>query len=267
MTRRQALPASPYTEESRTGIDPSIWRGQASVRVFADGSRVIWYSQRDGWGHLYLYNAESGALLGQLTSGGYEVSNVEYVDEVNGLVYFTAVGREANRDPYYSHLYRVGLDGGEPELLTSENADHTITFAPGGQCFIDNYSTVDQAPVILLRAADGSTICELEQADIGVLEGTGWQKPERFKAKARDGSTDVYGVIFRPSDLDPEAQYPVIDYIYGGPQAIQAPAAFADARHAGANATFWHFAIPGGAGIRRRDDRWAGHAGPFQGTP
>ena len=226
------------SEESRTGIDPSIWRGQASVRVFADGSRVIWYSQRDGWGHLYLYNAESGALLGQLTSGGYEVSNVEYVDEVNGLVYFTAVGREANRDPYYSHLYRVGLDGGEPELLTSENADHTITFAPGGQCFIDNYSTVDQAPVILLRAADGSTICELEQADIGVLEGTGWQKPERFKAKARDGSTDVYGVIFRPSDLDPEAQYPVIDYIYGGPQAIQAPAAFAD-KARGRERNFW----------------------------
>ncbi len=217
------------SEESGSGIDPSVWRGTSNVRIFADGSRVLWYSQRDGWGHLYLYDADSGELIRQLTAGAYEVSNVEYVDEAAALIYFTAVGREANRDPYYAHLYRVSLAGGEPELLTPEDADHTIAFAPGGGCFIDNYSTVDQAPVILLRAADGSIVCELERADISALEATGWQKPERFKAKARAGSTDVYGVIFRPSDLDPEAQYPVIDYIYGGPQAIQAPAAFADA--------------------------------------
>ncbi len=217
------------TEESRTGIDPSIWRGNSSVRVFADGTRVIWYSQRDGWGHLYLYDAESGSLIRQLTSGAYEVSNVEYVDEDGGMVYFTAVGREAERDPYFNTLYRVSLEGGEAELLTPEDADHTITFAPGGSCFIDNNSTVDQAPVILLRAADGKLIRELEKADIAALEATGWQEPERFTAKARDGSTDIYGVIFRPSDLDAETRYPVIDFIYGGPQAIQAPAAFADA--------------------------------------
>ena len=142
---------------------------------------------------------------------------------------FTAVGREADRDPYYGHLYRVSLEGGEPELLTPEDADHTVAFAPGGSCFVDNYSMVDQAPVILLRSADGKLIRELERADISELEATGWRAPERFKAKARDGVTDVYGVIFRPSDLDEGAAYPVIDYIYGGPQAIQAPAAFADA--------------------------------------
>jgi len=217
------------SEESGTGIDPSVWRGTSNVRAFADGSRVIWYSQRDGWGHLYLYDAENGSLIRQLTAGDYEVSNVERIDQTAGWVYFTAMGREANRDPYYGHLYRVSLEGGEPELLTPEDADHTIAFSPAGGCFIDNYSTVDQAPVILLRAADGSTIRELERADISALEATGWRKPERFKTKARDGGTDVYGVLFRPSDLDPEAQYPVIDYIYGGPQAIQAPAAFADA--------------------------------------
>jgi len=217
------------SEESGTGIDPSVWRGTSNVRAFADGSRVIWYSQRDGWGHLYLYDAENGSLIRQLTAGDYEVSNVEQIDQAAGLVYFTAMGREANRDPYYGHLYRVSLESGEPELLTPEDADHTITFSPAGGCFIDSYSTVDEAPVILLRAADGSTICELERADISALEATGWRKPERFKTKARDGGTDVYGVLFRPSDLDPEAQYPVIDYIYGGPQAIQAPAAFADA--------------------------------------
>jgi len=220
---------SAISEECRSGIDPSIWRGNSSVRVFAGGSRVIWYSQRDGWGHLYLYDAESGSSLRQLTSGAYEVSQVKYVDEDRGMVYFTAVGREADRDPYFSHLYRVSLEGSEPELLTPEDADHTVTFAPGGSCFIDNYSTVDQAPVILLRGADGKLIRELERADISALEATCWRKPERFKAKARDGSTDIYGVIYRPSDLDEGTAYPVIDYIYGGPQAIQAPAAFADA--------------------------------------
>ena len=216
------------TETSDSGIDPSIWRGNSSVRVIADGARVIWYSQRDGWGHLYLYDAASGALIRQLTAGAYEVSHLKHVDEDAGMVYFTAVGREAG-DPYFSYLYRVSLSGGQPELLTPEAADHSVTFAPGGTCFIDNYSTVDQAPVILLRGADGELIRELERADISQLEATGWRAPQRFKAKARDGITDVYGTIFHPSDLDETAQYPVIDYIYGGPQAIQAPAAFADA--------------------------------------
>ena len=220
---------SAIAEESSTGIDPSVWRGTSNIRLFADGARAVWYSQRDGWGHLYLYDAENGALIRQLTSGSYEVSNVEYVDEAAGMLYFTAMGRESGRDPYYGHLYRVSLEGGEPELLTPEDADHTIAFAPAGGCFIDNYSTLEQAPVLLLRRADGSLICELERADISALEATGWRQPERFKAKARDGSTDVFGAVFRPSDFDPETQYPVIDYIYGGPQAIQAPAAFADA--------------------------------------
>jgi len=152
------------SEESSTGIDPSVWRGTSNVRAFADGSRVIWYSQRDGWGHLYLYDAENGSLIRQLTAGDCEVSNVEHVDEAAGLVYFTAMGREANRDPYYGHLYRVSLEGGEPELLTPEDADHTITFSPAGCCFIDSYSTVDQAPVILLRAADGSTTAAFTDA-------------------------------------------------------------------------------------------------------
>ena len=221
------------SEASDSGIDPSIWRGNSSVRVLAGGNRVIWYSQRDGWGHLYLYDAESGSLITQLTAGAYEVSHLKHVDEDAGWVYFTAVGREAgreaDRDPYFSFLYRVSLEGGAAQLLTPENADHSVIFAPGGSCFIDNYSTVDQAPVIVLRGADGLLIRELERADISQLEATGWRAPERFKAKARDGLTDIYGVIFRPSDLDEHAQYPVIDYIYGGPQAIQAPAAFADA--------------------------------------
>ena len=136
------------SEESGTGIDPSVWRGKSSIRAFAGGTRVIWYSQRDGWGHLYLYDAENGELIRQVTSGSYEVSHVEHVDEAAGMVYFSTMGLAEGRDPYYNHLYRVSLEGGEPELLTPEDADHTVTFAPGGGCFIDNYSTVSEPPVI-----------------------------------------------------------------------------------------------------------------------
>ncbi len=225
-------------EESERGVDPSLQRGKLSIRVIAGGSQVIWYSQRDGWGHLYLYDAATGALLRQLTSGSYTVSQVEYVDEAVGTVYFSALGREADRDPYYAHLYRVSLDGGEPELLTEEDANHSVTLSPGGKYIIDSFSTVNQPPVTVLRAIDGSKICELEKAEIDALVAVGWRAPERFCAKARDGSTDVYGVIFRPSDLDATRQYPVIDYIYGGPQVTQAPAAFADAAR-GRESNFW----------------------------
>ena len=225
-------------EESQRGIDPSLQRGRVSIRVIADGSQVIWYSQRDGRGHLYLYDADSGALVRQLTSGSYTVSRIEYVDEAAGLVYFSALGREADRDPYYAHLYRVSLDGGEPQLVTDEDADHSVALSPGGKYVIDSFSTMNQPPAIVLRAADGTKICDLEKAEIDALVATGWKPPQRFRAKARDGSTDMYGVIFRPSDLDPARQYPVIDYIYGGPQVNQAPAAFADAVRGREN-NFW----------------------------
>ncbi len=216
------------TEHSQRGIDVSVEWANTNIRVFGDGSRVIWYSQRDGWGHLYLYAADTGVLLCQLTSGSYAVDEIAYVDEKAGMLYFTALGREAERDPYYAHLYRVSFTGGDPELLTPEDADHTIIFAPEGQYFIDTYSTVDTAPVTVLRAADGRKLCDLEQADITALLATGWQAPERFRAKARDGVTDVYGVIFRPSNLDSTQRYPVIDSIYAGPQTNQAPVSFAD---------------------------------------
>lgn len=215
-------------ERSQRGIDLSLGWSDANVRVMGNGSQVIWYSQRDGWGHLYLYSG-AGELQRQLTSGLYDVDKVVYVDEAAGMVYFTALGREAGRDPYYTHLYRVSLEGGEPELITPEDADHKVIFAPGGQYFIDMFSSMHEAPVMVLRAADGRKACDLEQADITTLLATGWPAPERFRAKARDGITDVYGVIFRPANLDPSQHYPVIDAIYAGPQVNQAPVAFADA--------------------------------------
>lgn len=227
-------------ETSETPIDPSLtWGPRPNVRVIEDGAGVIWFSQRDGWAHLYLYDAATGALVRQLTSGPWVVSELLHVDEAARLVYFTAVGKEEGRDPYAAHLYRVSLDGGEPELLTPEDADHIVTISPSGRYFVDTYSRVDLPPVSVLRATDGRMLCELERADVGLLEETGWRPPERFRAKGRDGVTDVYGVIFRPSTFDPSRSYPVIDSIYGGPQTNQAPVSFADIGR-GRSAGFWH---------------------------
>jgi dipeptidyl aminopeptidase/acylaminoacyl peptidase len=169
-----------------------------------------------------------------------------HLDETGRWVYFTAVGREPEQDPYYSFLYRVSLDGGELELLTPEPADHAISFSPTGRFFIDTHSRVDLPPLSVLRAADGTLVRELQRADIESLRATGWQTPERFVAKSRDGVTDVYGLMLRPSDFDPAKSYPVIDYIYGGPQVNVVPLTFAqsspfsesDRPHRGY--AFWH---------------------------
>jgi dipeptidyl aminopeptidase/acylaminoacyl peptidase len=233
-------------ETSEQGIDPFLFWAEINVRVIGDGSEVIWWSQRDGWAHLYRYNAKTGKPLNRLTSGAWNVAEIVHVDEPNRLIYLTGLGREDGHDPYYQHLYRVSLDGGEPELLTPENAEHSIVFSPSGKYFIDTTSRLDQPPTTLLRSSAGALVLELEQADVSALTSTGWQAPERFTAKARDGVTDVYGVIFRPTGFDPSKQYPVIDNIYAGPQVNQAPTSFADSRpfggpyRAGRGRGFWH---------------------------
>ena len=216
-------------ERGETGIDPHpTYGGRPIIRALDGGRRVLWYSQRDGWGHLYLYDGETGELRRQVTSGAWAVTDVLHVDEQAGVVYFTAVGREPGRDPYDNCLYRVSLDGGEPELLTPEDATHQVTFRPSGGCFIDSYSRVDLPAVTVLRAADGSLIRELERADVSRLEQTGWRPPERFRAKARDGVTDVYGALILPTWFDPsrDGTLPVLDSIYAGPQTNQAPSSF-----------------------------------------
>ena len=166
-----------------------------------------------------------------MTSGAFNVSQIAHVNEAEGWVAFMAVGREPDRDPYLNHLYRVSLDDGEPDLLTPEDADHTVRFSPTGKHFVDIFSRTDVPPVTNLRSASGELVLEIERADIAPLLGTGWTAPERFTAKGRDGTTDVYGVIIRPSGFDPDAcnRYPVIDYIYGGPQVNVAPTTFTDA--------------------------------------
>lgn len=216
-------------EEAATGIEPYLaWSGRPLVRVFDGGDRILWFSQRDGWGHLYLYDGASGDLIRQLTAGAWAVSDILHVDETERWVYFTGVGREPERDPYYDLVYRVPIDGGEAELLTPEDATHRAIFAPHGRSFVDTYSRVDLPPITVLRRGDGSLIAELERADIGPLLATGWSFPERFRVKARDGETDIFGVMLRPSGLTPNAapKLPVVDDIYTGPQRTHAPTSF-----------------------------------------
>ena len=213
----------PILEERGTTY---VQTNAANVRVIGDGAETLSYSERDGWAHLYLHDTATGALLHQITHGEWRVEEVLWVDAKARRVYFTARGHEAGRDPYFRHLYRVRLDGSDLELLTPEDADHEASFAPDGSYFVDNYSRVDLPPVSVLRAADGSLVRTLETADIEPLTAIGWKPPERFSAKAADGITDLYGVIYRPSRFDASKSYPVVDSIYPGPQAMRTPKNF-----------------------------------------
>jgi dipeptidyl aminopeptidase/acylaminoacyl peptidase len=201
------------------GADPN-------VRILNDTKEVIWFSERDGWGHLYLFDLSSGRLKNRITSGDWTVWDITHIDENQRLVYFTAGGREPGSDPYYRKLYRAPLDGTGIRLLTPEEAHHEIQddFSPSGNYFVETYSTVDTAPRFLLRSAnEGNIIAELETADASELYATGWRAPERFSAKSADGSTDIWGAVYFPPDFDPLRAYPVIDAIYGGPVSVVAP--------------------------------------------
>ncbi|MYE15887.1 MAG: prolyl oligopeptidase family serine peptidase [Gemmatimonadetes bacterium] len=186
-------------------------------QVLGNGSEFLWWSERDGFGHLYLYDGD-GNLRNRVTSGPWLVAQLLQVDEASRTVYFTAAGREEGRHPYHLHLYRVGLDGSGLQLLSSEDAVHQITPAPSGRYFVDQYSTPGMAPTAVVRGRDGRIVQTIETADISRLEEAGWIPPVPFEAKGRDGTTSVYGLLWFPSDFDPAASYPVVDYIYPGPQ-------------------------------------------------
>lgn len=190
------------------------------------GEQILWSSERDGWNHLYLYDGETGKLLRQVTKGQWPVREIVHVDERNRIVYFTAGGREAG-DPHLRRLYRINLDGTGLKLLTREDADHDVTMSPTGRFFVDVYSKVNTAPVaVLRRSSDGETVQALEQADLEELLATGWRFPEPFRAKAADGKTDVYGVLFKPVNFDPSKKYPIIENIYSGPHWFNTPKHF-----------------------------------------
>ncbi len=214
-------------EDSVTNVAPYFSNAdEPMVAVLDGGSEVLWFSKSDGWGHLYLYDGDTGELKHQVTSGAWSVRQIVHIDRDGRQVYFLGGGREAGRDPYLRHLYRVGLDGGECELLTPENADHQVCVSPTGRFFVDNYSRADTDPVSVLRCTDGQIRMHLEQGDLENLKQRGWQPPETFCVKARDGITDIYGAIYRPTNFDPDKKYPVIDAIYPGPQVIRAPKFF-----------------------------------------
>jgi dipeptidyl-peptidase 4 len=211
-------------QQGETYVESTLTLGnRPNVRDLPNRDGFIWFSQKDGWGQLYLHDLTTGKLRNRITTGPWVVDEIHSVDETGGWVYLTGMGHEENRDPYYRHLYRSRLDGSRLELLTPEDADHSITFSPDGRFFVDVYSKLDQPPVSLLRSADGNMLRRLETADMSRLEDLGWTYPERFTVKADDGVTDIYGMIIRPTDFDVHKRYPVIDAVYPGPQVIRTP--------------------------------------------
>jgi len=214
-------------ERGPTLVEASLLLGlPPNVRVIAGGTQAIWFSQRDGWAHLYRFDLASGRVLNRVTQGDWVVREIVQVDEKAGKLWFTAGGREPGRDPYYRHLYSVNLDGSALTLLSPEDAEHDVTPSPTGGWLLDRFSRVDLAPATVLRSADGKTVIPLESADISRLLATGWRYPERFSVKAADGTTDLYGIILRPSRFDSTRKSPVIEEIYPGPQTHKVPKAF-----------------------------------------
>lgn len=187
-------------------------------RYLPQSHEVIWFSQRDDWGHLYLYDARTGRLENRITTGNWNVISLLKIDRRHRTLYFLGAGREPGSNPYFCYLYSVGFDGRHLKLLTPERANHAISMAPGGRYFVDSYSRPETAPLTVLKDSDGRLVLTLERADISRLRALSWQPPMPITVKARDGVTDLYGLLFRPTNFDPEKKYPVIDRIYPGPQ-------------------------------------------------
>lgn len=212
-----------FEEKATTFID----RYNLYVHYVDTSDEIIWSSERDGWRHLYLFDGKNGKLKNQITAGPWVVRGIEYVDEKKRQVYFRAGGKEANQDPYNIHYYRINFDGSGLVKLTEGDGSHVLSFSSKRDYYVDVYSRVDFPPVsVLKKTSDQQTVMELETADISDLLKTGWRMPEPFVAKGRDGQTDIYGVIYRPSHFDPAKSYPVIEYIYAGPHGSFVPKTF-----------------------------------------
>jgi dipeptidyl aminopeptidase/acylaminoacyl peptidase len=194
----------------------------------ADGKEVIWMSERDGWNHLYLYDGATGKVKNQITKGDWAVRNVWNVDEQKRQLIFSAGGMTAGKDPYFAQYYRINFDGTGLTPLTTADANHNVVFSQDDSFYVDFYSRVDVPPVVEVhKTADASLVDTLEKGDIADLQASGWKPPEAFVAKGRDGKTDIWGVIYRPSKFDATKKYPVIENIYAGPQGSFVPKNFA----------------------------------------
>ncbi len=211
-------------ETSRTFIDyqKKTWR-----QWLHGTGEIIWMSERDGWCHLWLYDARSGRPKHQITKGRWVVRDVVHVDDAGREVWFMACGLRPEEDPYHTHLCRVRFDGSGFQQLTEGDGNHRIEFSPNREFFIDTWSRADHPPVIeLRRGADGSLVRELERAGATALLAAGWAMPERISAKGRDGSTDIHGILIKPSHFDPARKYPVVEDIYAGPHSAFVPKEF-----------------------------------------
>ncbi len=187
------------------------------TRLLDGGRKLIHWSERNGWANLYLYNAD-GTLIRNLTEGAYHVDDVLAVNEKEGYVLFRACGKEKGENPYQMHVYRVSLQGGEPKMLDIPDMNIDAIASDDGKYFIANYSRVDYKPASALFDAAGKKVCDLGEADFSLLFAAGYKFPERFKVKAADGITDLYGAIYKPFDFDSTKVYPICDYVYPGPQ-------------------------------------------------
>jgi dipeptidyl aminopeptidase/acylaminoacyl peptidase len=213
------------SEEPKTFFAYSGKKYRADVD---DGKEIVWMSERDGWNHLYLYDGATGAVKNQITKGDWVVRNVVRVDDEARQIVFSASGMYPGKDPYFVHYYRINFDGSGLTPFTTVDANHSVNFSPDRQFYVDTYSRVDAPPVSELRkTADASLVMPVQKADITELVKAGWKAPEVFVAKGRDGKSDIWGVIYRPTNFDPSKKYPVIENIYAGPHSSFVPKTFA----------------------------------------
>ncbi len=230
--RQRVLEADAETGKIRILIDETsktfVYPPVRYLNFLDTTNELLWTSERDGWNHLYLIDAKTGTVKNQITRGDWVVRSIERMDTDKREIFFAAGGREAGQDPYLLHYYRVKFDGTGLTSLTPAEGNHTLRFSPNRKFYLDTYSRVDLPPVNeLRRTRDGAFVCKLETADISELKTRNWRLPEVFTAKGRAGTTDIWGVVYRPSSLDAKAKYPIIENIYAGPQGSFAPKSFA----------------------------------------
>ena len=206
-------------------VKPYIWTSFVNLHIMDGGKEYIWLSEKSGWPQLYLYD-EKGKQKNKITDGYFVVSNIDAIDTLKRVVYFTGNGKEEGISPYYTMKYRVNFDGTGLKLLTPENASHSFSMGDKQNYFVDNYSRVDMAPKSVLRDKMGKVVIDLEETDLSAVKAIGWKYPEMFMIKAADGITDLYGVMWKPADFDSTKKYPIISYVYPGPQTEPFPITF-----------------------------------------
>lgn len=188
-----------------------------SVRVLNNGNDILWWSDRTGWGQYYLYSKD-GKVKNVVTQGEWTAARIMRLDTAQRTIFYYGYGREKGRNPNFAHMYRSSLDGGEAKLITPEDATHDVFVSPTGKYIVDTYSRINQDPQTVLRTADGEKVLEVYKPDLSRLYAYGWKTPEPFKIKAKDGITDLYGIMWKPYNFDPTKKYPVISQVYPGPQ-------------------------------------------------